>query len=237
MNHKFFNYRVAQSYRGHHVISYGVCPGGEEADLKSVGGQPLAGSNPVHSAKYTRDNIKGRLFNIKKEINMLMTEETHCFNELRKLSIKQAQMECVKDFYINLQRFAGKELDDGERSLANYNRFDCFCGKRISYNNKNVQFSALIPEEQSTELIYRRLENNGKEDSYNSNNAMSIDEELTEKGVKRLCESVELSHPATDAKQKLPRYRVIFGIGEFPYLNFKIARIGNKEYFWYTLTR
>ena len=168
---------------------------------------------------------------------MLMTEEAHYFNELRKLSIEQAQMECVEDFYNNLRRFVGKELDYDERSLANYNRFDCFCGKRISYNNKNVQFVALISREQSTELIYRRLENNKKEDSCDSNNVMSIDEKLTEKGVKRLCESIELSHPKTDVKQKLPRYQVIFGIGEFPYLNFKIARIGNKEYFWYTLTR
>lgn len=168
---------------------------------------------------------------------MLMTEEAHYFNELRKLSIEQAQMECVEDFYNNLRRFAGKELDYGERSLENYNRFDCFCGKHISYNNKNVQFVALIPREQSTELIYRWLENNKKADSYDSNNVMSIDEELMEKGVKRLCESIELSYPATDAKQKLPRYQLIFGAGEFPYLNFKIARIGNKEYFWYTLTR
>ena len=168
---------------------------------------------------------------------MLMTEEAHCFNELRKLSIEQAQMECVEDFYNNLRRFAGKELDYDERSLENYNRFDGFCGKRISYNNKNVQFVALIAREQSTDLIYRWLENDKKEDSYNSNNVMSIDEELMEKGVKRLCESIELSNPITDAKQNLPRYRVIFGVGEFPFLNFKIARIGNKEYFWYTLTR
>lgn len=168
---------------------------------------------------------------------MLITEEAHCFNELRKLSIEQAQMECVEDFYNNLRRFAGKELDYGKRSLENYNRFDCFCGKHISYNNKNVQFVALILREQSTELIYRWLENNKKEASYDSNNVMSIDEELIEKGTKRLCESIELSHSTTDVKQKLPRYQVIFGIGEFPYLNFKIARIGNKEYFWYTITR
>ena len=66
---------------------------------------------------------------------------------------------------------------------------------------------------------------------------MSMDEGLMEKGVKRLCENIELFSPVANAKQKLPRYRVIFGAGEFPYLNFKIARIGNKEYFWYTLTR
>ena len=168
---------------------------------------------------------------------MLMTEEAHYFNELRKLSIEQAQMECVEDFYNNLRRFAGKELDYGERSLENYNRFDCFCGKSISYNNKNVQFVTLIPREQSTDLIYRWLENNKKEASYDSNSVMSMDEGLMEKGVKRLCENVELSDPVTNVKQKLPKYRVIFGVGEFPHLNFKIVRIGNKEYFWYTLTR
>ena len=169
---------------------------------------------------------------------MLMTEEAHCFNELRKLSIEQAQMECVEDFYHNLRRFAGKELDYNECSLENYNRFDCFCGKHISYNNKNMQFVALIPREQSTELIYRWLENCKKEDSSDSNiRVMSMDEELMEKGIERLCEDVEWSNYATKAKQELPRYQVIFGAGEFPFLNFKIARIGNKEYFWYTLTR
>ena len=31
---------------------YAVCPGGEEAVLKTVGCKRLAGSNPVHSAIY-----------------------------------------------------------------------------------------------------------------------------------------------------------------------------------------
>ena len=31
-------------------ILYAVCPGGEGADLKSVGCKRLAGSNPVHGA-------------------------------------------------------------------------------------------------------------------------------------------------------------------------------------------
>lgn len=169
---------------------------------------------------------------------MLMTEEAHCFNELRKLSIEQAQMECVEDFYKNLRRFAGKELDCNECSLENYNRFDCFCGKHISYNNKNMQFVALIPREQSTELFYRWLENSKKEDSANIGKViLSIDEELIEKGTERLCQDVEFSNYISNVKELAPRYKMLFGAGEFPYLNFKIARIGNKEYFWYTITR
>ena len=34
------------------ILIYAVCPGGEGADLKSVGLKGLAGSNPVHGAKY-----------------------------------------------------------------------------------------------------------------------------------------------------------------------------------------
>ena len=168
---------------------------------------------------------------------MLISEEAHCFTELGKKSIEQAQMECFEDFYDNLRRFTGKKLDYNECSIENYNRFDSFCGKQIHYNNKNVQFTTLIPREQSTELVYTFCENFKKESSSEAPRVKSIDEELKEKGTERLCEDVEWASYIDKAKPILPRYEIIFGAGEFPFLNFKIVRIGNKEYFWYTLTR
>ena len=36
---------------------YAVCPGGEGADLKSVGCKRLAGSNPVHGAIYVKSGL------------------------------------------------------------------------------------------------------------------------------------------------------------------------------------
>lgn len=166
-----------------------------------------------------------------------MSEYAHKFSELGKKSIEQAQMECFEDFYDNLRRFVGKKLDYDECSIENYNRFDFFCGNLIHYNNKNIQITSLIPREFSTELVYTSCENFKKESSSEEPLVKSIDEELKEKGTERLCEDVKWSSYVDKVKQTLPRYEVIFGAGEFPFLNFKIARIGNKDYFWYTLTR
>ena len=42
---------------------YAVCPGGEGADLKSVGCKRLAGSNPVHGARGQGESPK-RILNL-----------------------------------------------------------------------------------------------------------------------------------------------------------------------------
>lgn len=167
---------------------------------------------------------------------MLIEDQAHCFREIGKLSIDQAQMECYEDFYDNMRRFVGKELDCNECSLENYNRFDGFCGKLIRYNNKNIQFTTFIPRENSTELFWTMCKNNGKDDDNDTSVVKTIDEEIKEKGIKRLCEDVEIKH-FQGIKQLAPRYEVIFGPGEFPIMIFKIGRIGNKDYFWYTIAR
>ena len=167
---------------------------------------------------------------------MLIEDQAHCFKPIGKMSIGQAQMECYEDFYDNMMRFAGKELDQNECSLENYNRFNSFCGTPIRYNNKNVQFTTFISRENSTELFYKMCESAKKCNKSESVEVKSIDQELKEKGMKRLCEDIEIKHFG-DSIQVIPRYKAIFAPGEFPVLVFVVARIGNKEYFWYTIAR
>jgi len=171
---------------------------------------------------------------------MLVSENAHCFMELRKYSIEEAQEACYEDFVKNLELFAGKNVDEGICNISNYERFDNFCGKLIHYNNKNLQFKELISREMSTERYFNYMDRLKKSDQSSDDipRIISMEETTKIEGETRLLEDVEVpTYINKDFKAIYPRYRIIFGVGEFPFLNFKIARIGNKEYFWYTITR
>lgn len=168
---------------------------------------------------------------------MILKEYVHGFRELGSLSIEQAKMECFEDFYDNVCRFAGRNADNNECSIENYARFNSFCGVLTNYNNKNVQFTIMISRENSTDLFFNRCESNNRcADSLEDHRPKDIDTEDKERGERKLCEDVEIKHFG-DSTQIIPRYKAIFAPGEFPHLIFKIARIGNKDYFWYVLSR
>ena len=168
---------------------------------------------------------------------MIVSEYAHCFEPVNKSSIESLFICCFNDFFKNIKMFVGKDLDQQECSVKNYERFDSFCGKKISYNNKNLQFETMIPREQSSELFYSMCENKKETPKEYVCGIKSIQEETEEKGLDRLNECVEYDSFGCKAKGMTTRYRALFGIGEFPFLILRIARIGNQDYFWYVLSR
>lgn len=168
---------------------------------------------------------------------MILSEYAHCFEPVNKSSIDLIQSACFNDFFKNIKFFVGKELDQQECSIKNYDRFDSFCGNKISYNNKNLQFETTIPREMSSELFYSMCENKKETPKECVCGVKSIEEETEEKGLERLNEPVEYGLFDGQAKGVTTRGRALFGVGEFPFLILKIARIGNQDYFWYVLSR
>ena len=168
---------------------------------------------------------------------MILSEYAHCFEPVENSSIELIKMRCFNDFFKNIKLFVGKGLDEQECSIKNYDRFDYFCGNHINYNNKNLQFETTIPREQSSELFYTMCENKKETPKECVCGVKSTQEEIEEKGLELLNEPVEYGLFDGQAKGVTTRSRALFGVGEFPFLILKIARIGNQDYFWYILSR
>ena len=161
---------------------------------------------------------------------MILSEYAHCFEPVGNNSIDMIKTHCIDNFFKYIIWFVGNRIDGDNTSIQNYDTFDGLYGEKITYNNKNIQF---VSDIQNVHQEFERFVKNSvsdRESSRTSEQPVSFDEK-EEIAFSRLMENVE-----KDGKT-YKRYDCLFGAGEFPFLILKIARIGNKDYFWYVLSR
>jgi len=149
---------------------------------------------------------------------MLQKTTAHFLSEVGKSSLEGMKEFCYQDFVRTLELFVQSNFFDGRCGLHNYSAFDSFCGKEISYNTKNTQYEELLSGTNFNLRFYKEMESGSKCVSSETSN-----------GYLKLISSVK--------EKEEPLYKVLFGAGEFPFMLFTIARIGNTDYFWYSITR
>ena len=161
---------------------------------------------------------------------MILSEYAHCFEPVGNSSIDMIKTRCIDNFFKYIVWFVGNRIDGNNTSIQNYDIFDGLYGTRITYNNKNIQFVSEIQNVHQDFENFVKKSVSVKEVVQKSEQPVII-EEKENIAFSRLMENVE-----KDGKT-YKRYDCLFGAGEFPFLILKIARIGNKDYFWYVLSR
>ena len=161
---------------------------------------------------------------------MILSEYAHCFEPVGNSSIDMIKTRCIDNFLKYIIHFVGNRIDGENTSIQNYDIFDGLYGEKITYNNKNIQFVSDIQNVHQELERFVKKSISDRESIQPSPRLVSF-EEKEEIAFSRLMENVE-----KDGKT-YKRYDCLFGAGEFPFLILKIARIGNKDYFWYVLSR
>lgn len=158
---------------------------------------------------------------------MIKTEVVHDFDVLKNETIDELVTKFVNDFEYKIYTLI---RDMGEyglpMSIRMYDTFNILKGKRISYNNKNVEY-----EEVKTDL-YTFFKNDLKtRESFDAEyNGIDIESELEFDACTWLLDKNE-------KKPKYQNWECLFGLGEFPHMIIKIVRIGNQKYSFYSITR
>lgn len=97
-------------------------------------------------------------------------------------------------------------------SIALYEEFaHQKCDKRFTINPKSINFEMLltdVPEALNMHIVLPDNCGTGDECKHKTGRVVDI-----------------------------PKYEELFGIGEFPYINIRAFRLGNTEYFCYSITR
>lgn len=168
---------------------------------------------------------------------MIKTEVVHDFDVLKNETIDELVTKFVNDFEYKIYTLIRNIGEHGlPMSIRMYDTFNILKGKRISYNNKNVEY-----EEVKTDL-YTFVKNDLKTRKSFDAEYNGIDIDCVE------CNGVDIeSELESDARTwlldkngKNPKYQnweCLFGLGEFPHMIIKIVRIGNKKYSFYNITR
>lgn len=151
---------------------------------------------------------------------MIKTEVVHCFGVLKNETIDELVTKFVNDFEYKIYSLIPELGECLPMSIKMYDTFNVLKGKRISYNNKNIEY-----EEIETDL-YTRFKNNNS-DELKCNIVETEDE---------FCARIWLMNK-NEKNSKYQNWECLFGLGEFPHMIIKIVRIGNQKYSFYSITR
>jgi len=144
-----------------------------------------------------------------------MKEKALSSGEIGEKSLDEIKTGCVKAFIEEVIDFVGKELDNGICSKENIAKFNSLYGDIVEFDK--IQSTSGIA------YVYVTL-------AAIAGSPLSGDE-VKDNAITRLKESV------TVGGISLPRYQCLFGVGEFPTVSLRIAKLNGKESFFAVLMR
>ena len=158
---------------------------------------------------------------------MLVEMQTFLFEEVGDLTISRMKELCALDFAVKLKNEIAAD-PSFDYSIQHYESFKKYT-HTIKFNSKNISF-----EDIDYDILRKQCE-----DIYNltplysgGTNEPSI---ITGYKLENLDTSSEKSRE--EVSIDLTNFHKYFGVGEFPAMHFYIVRIGNQDYFFYTITR
>lgn len=169
---------------------------------------------------------------------MLQEKVVHNFSELQDKSIDDVIEQCKAHFFakcLELVDIYRKHTED-LFSLKTYRIFNSTFGKKILYQDKSIEYESLETNiQEGFDNFLKRFSNcceGACVPTVQEENARAILlQEIPQKDTLTLDETV------IDIENSYPRWTELFGLGEFPFLNITITRIGNKRYYFYTICR
>ena len=174
---------------------------------------------------------------------MLKQESVLLFDEVDNLTLSQIRHICFSHFAVRLeQELLEKTNTPDKYGTGMYKQFYDLYGKQITYNTKNISFEQLITTKDSCNLYefcgnYFGLQPEIRCDgASNGRTTQRTIFTIPEKPHKQeQCEQPVCSQQK-DYKT-LVNFSKFFGVGEFPFMSIRIVRIGNQDYFMYTISR
>lgn len=176
-------------------------------------------------------------------------ERVFNFNPVDNKTLDKIKKECFRDFLTNLMDYVVQPGEPYPKILNigvhQYDRFKDRYGKNISYNNKNRQFYQLYTDIKNyvkKELLsVSRVRSSsdcqsGKEPEPNGMHYVHISDTNELMSI-----VVRNGQRPIDFRERhvyfVDDFTYLFGGGESPYLGISIIRIGNYDYYFYTITR
>ena len=188
---------------------------------------------------------------------MLLERVVFNFHEVGEKGLDDIRNECLSHFASRLNEvitsdnkryrtFWQDEWSDNsgrmkKGCIANYKHFRDFFGNTIKYNSKSIVFEETITNDPdklwnvkqfcmdyyNLEYIEETEEHSGYFRYKSNNRAIESNDCCVEwVGGKR-----------DSADEKLRDFYYSFGVGEFPFITIILVRLGNKEYYFYTIHR
>ena len=189
---------------------------------------------------------------------MLLERVVFNFHEVGEKGLDDVRNECLSHFASRLKEvitsdnkryrtFWQDEFPDNEGRMrkgciGNYKHFRDFFGHKIKYNSKNTVFE---------ETITNNPDNmwNVKQFCMDYYNLEYVEETQEHSGYFRYksntrevrnddcCCAEWVGDLREEADNKLRDFYYTFGVGEFPFITIAFVRLGNKEYYFYTIHR
>ena len=168
--------------------------------------------------------------------------EDHALCDIKNLCLEHFAERLEEVLTSGNSKFRQFWVDKG--STANYKFFQDWFGSKITYNTKNIVFEETITNNESQIWSVRDFcadyfnlmlaPQAGDEDNY-----YQFREESAS-GNRNCCHGesyVGSRRPKSEADKAILNFYKSFGVGEFPYLVITVLRIGNKDHFFYRITR
>lgn len=161
-------------------------------------------------------------------------ERVFNFSPVGNKTLEEIKEECFYNFLFNLEDYVlqPKELHPKSRkhSLEQYVRFNNKYSKTISYNSKNRQFYNLYTD--LIDFVKSQITSEGSKKNVHlyDDNTKTLREFKIEPG-ERNCQDLDI------IDFYVSDFTNLFSRGEFPFMGISIVRVGNYDYYFYTITR
>ena len=162
---------------------------------------------------------------------MIYKTYAHCFQQVQQKTLEEIKEICMRDFYEKLQfQFITENESQHKCDISRYEMFKNFA-KHLTLNIDNIIF------QQSLEIGY--LKSFCTETTKQLQLTMAQDNGI----VNMFCNNHKIKK--TISSQQFTQRKIqfcknigkTFGAGQFPIMTIHIIKIGNFEYFYYTIIR
>lgn len=163
-------------------------------------------------------------------------ERVFNFNPVKNMTLEEIKDDCFNHFTTNLKMYVMQPGDPHPKITTNgihqYNHFKNEFGKNVSYNSKNREFYQL----------YTDLKEHVKNNLYHEVKCAE-GQKVEPAGAHYMLSQNDKTFIRIIVKPEdttifyLNDFMELFGAGEFPFMGISIVRIGNHDYYFYTISR
>lgn len=188
---------------------------------------------------------------------MLIEKTVFNFHEVGEKSFDEIKNECLVSFATDLKialtstdekirkfwldRSSTYAGDSKPGSIANYKIFQDLFGSSIKFNSKSIVLEETLHNgiNQPWSLQQTCMDVYGLEYVQPTENTSGY-YKFREDGLKMTCDTCcteFVGDKLEDSEERLKRFYVAFGAGEFPFMTITVIRLGNKDHYFYSIHR
>lgn len=151
-------------------------------------------------------------------------------------TLSDIKLECMNDFYQKIMKMYVTDFGKNYNSIKRYEMFHSLFAQKITLNLDNVIFQKNIKITTLKNLCVQEIKdflNKTYESAQLANDEQKITVCLTDQ-IKFKCTHQDLLKQMNEMAETIDE---LFGKGQFPIMTLHIIKIGNINYFYYTISR